>query len=271
LARKFVISPTKLRTYYTCAAMYRLEYVERLGRFYHRARAGYAFGHSLHRALDAFHLAGGAESVTAEDLARSLDAVWVEKGYGTEAEAATFRTEGLRILEEYHAVQRAAAADAARGEAPPLPSLLFTEKTLRIDLSADVALSGRIDRVDQHHDGSLEIVDYKSGRESVSESDVKDSLALGIYQLLLKQKYPDRRVLATLVALRSGASASYEMSDAERQALLEECLETGETLRTRDWESVLPVVNDHCPHCDFLPHCTRFWESQMRLDARSPP
>jgi hypothetical protein len=46
---RFVVSPTRLRIYLTCAAKYRLEYVDKLGRFYHRARAGYAFGHSLHR------------------------------------------------------------------------------------------------------------------------------------------------------------------------------------------------------------------------------
>jgi hypothetical protein len=29
------------------------------------------------------------------------------------------------------------------------------------------------------------------------------------------------------------------------------------------------VVNDHCPHCDFLPHCARFWRKQAR--AGGPP
>jgi len=88
LPRKFVISPTKLRTFQQCPMMYRLEYVERLGRLYHRARAGHAFGHSLHRALDAFHNAGGADAVSAEELTTSLETVWIAKGYeGTEQEA----------------------------------------------------------------------------------------------------------------------------------------------------------------------------------------
>jgi RecB family exonuclease len=149
-------------------------------------------------------------------------------------------------------------------ETPPPPKVLFTEKTLRTDLSPDVALSGRIDRVDEHHDGALEIVDYKSGRESVSEEDVSGSLALRIYQLLLKRKYPDRRVFATLVALRTGSQASHETSVVEQENLAAECLETGEIIRNKDWENTLPVVNDHCPYCDFLPHCTRFWKQQGR-------
>lgn len=273
MPRKFVISPTKLRTYRLCPAKYRLEYIDKVGKFYHRAQAGHAFGHSLHRALDAFHNAGGTETVSAEQLTAALDTVWIAKGYQGEEQAAAYREEGVRILQQYHEATAARVTAHAEKpeEAPPPPKLLFTEKTLRVDLSPDVALSGRVDRVDEHHDGSLEIVDYKSGRETVTEEDVAKSLALGIYQLLLKQNMPDRRVFATLVALRTGARASWELDDEQRAHLAAECLEDGEAIRTKDWENVLPVVNDHCPYCDFLPHCTRFWKKQARLEGTPVP
>lgn len=268
MPRKFIISPTKLRTYYQCPAKYRLEYVDKVGKFYHKARAGYAFGHSLHRALDAFHHAGGTEAVTQETLTASLESVWVAKGYAGEEQEAAFREEAVRILTDYH---KAEQAQAALPDAPPPPKLLFTEKTLRLDLSPDVALSGRIDRVDEHADGALEIVDYKSGRTEVSEQDVQHALAMNIYQLLVKQKMPDRRVFATIVALRTGAKASHEQTETERAELQAECLESGETLRTKDWENVLPVVNPHCPHCDFLPHCSKFWRKQARQNGTPVP
>jgi putative RecB family exonuclease len=246
-----------------CPMEYRLEYIEKVGRFYHRARAGHAFGHSLHRALDAFHNAGGIETLTAEQLTSSLESVWIEKGYTDSEQQTAYREEGLRILQEYHAAQIAAVTEAPP-DAPPPPHLLFTEKTLRIQLTSDIALSGRIDRIDEHHDGALEIVDYKSGRETVSEEDVAKSLALGIYQILLKHHYPERRVFATLVALRTGAQASWELSDTEREELTAECRETAEIIKNKDWEGVLPVLNDHCPYCDYLPNCERFWRKQAR-------
>lgn len=270
MPRKFVVSPTKLRMYRACPAKYRLEYIDKVGKFYHRARAGYAFGHSLHRALDAFHNAGGTEAVSADTLAQSLETVWVGKGYSGEEQEAAFRDEGVRILQEYHKAQETARVNAPP-DAPPPPHLLFTEKTLRVDLSPDVALSGRVDRVDEHHDGALEIVDYKSGRETVEPEDVQESLAMSVYQLLLKHKYPDRRVLATIVALRTGIRASHEQTPDERDHLQAECLEEGEQIRTRDWENVLPVVNPHCPYCDFLPHCTQFWRKQARRDGTPVP
>jgi putative RecB family exonuclease len=259
LARKFVISPTKLRTFRQCPAKYRLEYIDKMGRIYHRARAGHAFGHSLHRALDAFHNAGGSVAVTAEELTASLEQVWISSGYEGTAQEVAYQEEAARILQEYHATHLA-QQEAVTGDAPPPPHLLYTEKTLRMDLSPDIALSGRIDRVDEHHDGSLEIVDYKSGITSVTEEDVAKSLAMSIYQLLLKNQMPDRKVFATLVALRTGQRASWELTTEQRDDLKADALETAEELRNKDWENVLPVVNDHCPYCDFLPYCTRFWK-----------
>lgn len=272
MARKFVISPTKLRIFYRCPAEYRLEYIDKLGKFYHRARAGFAFGHSLHRVLETFHEAGGAESVNAEQLTANLETAWVAKGYSGEQEETAFREEATRILTDYHTAQVAQAQVAkaeaeARGEAPPEPPrLLFSEKTLRLDLTPEIALSGRVDRVDEHLalGGALEIVDYKSGRMEVDPEDVSGSVAMNTYQAILKKQFPDRRVFATIVALRSGASASHEMSDEEREAFLAECQETGEEIKNKDWEQVLPVLNDHCPYCDFLPYCEKFWRRQQR-------
>lgn len=272
MPRKFVISPTKLRIWNRCHAEYRLEYIDKIGKFYHKARAGFAFGHSLHRALETFHSAGGVETVDAETLTESLGAAWVAKGYAGEEEETAFKQEAGRILSDYHAAQvtrteTAKQEAATRGELPPEPPRFFlAEKALRMDLTPDIALTGRVDRVDEHPalGGALEIVDYKSGRSEVAAEDVAGAIAMTTYQAILKHLHPARRVFATIVALRTGASASYELGDEERAAFLAEATEQGETIRTKDWENVLPVLNDHCPYCDFLPHCERFWARERR-------
>ena len=272
MPRKFVISPTKLRIFSRCPAEYRLEYIDKIGRFYHRARAGFAFGHSLHRALETFHAAGGADAVTPETLAETLETAWIAKGYAGDTEEAGFKAEGIRILADYHAVQveQKQVADAEAQEKneplPEPPRLFLAEKALRLDLTPDIALTGRVDRVDEHpaQNNALEIVDYKSGRSTVTPGDVSESVAMNTYQAILGTNHPDRRVFATIVALRTGASASYEMSADERESFLADVTETGEIIRTKDWENVLPVINDHCPYCDFLPHCETFWARRRR-------
>lgn len=83
---------------------------------------------------------------------------------------------------------------------------------------------------------------------------------MGIYQALLKHHHPERRVFATIIALRTGSQASHEQTPEEREWLLADCLETAETIRNKDWDGVLPVLNEHCPDCDYRPHCERFWK-----------
>ncbi|MFM7323151.1 MAG: RecB family exonuclease, partial [Armatimonadota bacterium] len=242
-----------------CATQYRLEYIDRLGRIFHRPRAGFSFGTSLHRTLEVFHAAGGPAAVSPEELAETLSRSWIREGYASAQDEQEHRTEALRIVDAWHA---AAVERAARTDLPPEPTLLYAEKTLRMPLFEGVDLSGRVDRVDEHHDGALEIVDYKSGRSEVSEEDVAGSRALGIYQLLLRNLHPDRRVYATLVALRTGASASHELGDDAAAELTEACADAGRTILAKDWDSVQPEPCDHCPNCDYLPYCQRHWRAR---------
>ena len=185
--RKFTVSPTKLRTFYQCPAKYKLEYIEKLGRFYRKPRAGFSFGASLHNVLEQFHAQGGAESVTVETLTETLAAKWQSQGYKDAQQEQTYKAEAVKILETYH-------ARAVEVPVSEIPTLLYAEKTLNAPLSPEIVLSGRVDRVDEHHDGALEIVDYKSGREVVEPEHVAGALAMSIYQALLKHHHPDRRV-----------------------------------------------------------------------------
>ena len=260
MQRMFTLSPTKLRTFRACPTKYRLEYIEKLGRFYRRPRAGFSFGATLHNVLEEFHAKGGALAVPAERLTEALAEKWQSQGYESRDQETAYKLEAERILSVYYAAAEKAAQEIAP-DAPPAPHVLLTEKTLSQNLSPEVKLSGRIDRVDEHFDGSLEIVDYKSGRESVTEEDVREALAMNVYQALVKHAYPDRDVKATIVALRTGASASHSLTDEECTELLAECLDTGEYLLRKDWDGVLPVLNEHCPDCDYRPHCERYWKT----------
>ena len=236
--------------------MYRLEYVEKVGRFYHKARAGFTFGSTLHQALQTFHEDGGSAAVSAPELVAKMETVWQSQGYESAEHEAEHKVEAVRILETYH------AASEARAEATT-PFLI--EKMLKWDMGLFV-LTGRIDRIDEHlNDGALEIVDYKSGRRSVSEEDVKSALAMSVYQLLTKRNNPDRRVYATIHALRGGVTASATYSDEEMSVLEDDLRGIGTLILETDFEAVQPVpLPEECPYCDFLPLCTRAWKREGR-------
>src|ERR1700712_706617 len=108
--RKPELSPTRIKTFLACRMMYRLDYVEKVGRFYHRARAGYTFGSTLHQALQNFHEEGGSAVVSAPELVARLETVWQSQGYESAVQEQAHKEEAAQILQTYHAASEARAS-----------------------------------------------------------------------------------------------------------------------------------------------------------------
>jgi putative RecB family exonuclease len=254
--RKLQLSPTRIATYLACRVMYRYDYIDKIGKFYHKSRAGNSFGATLHQALQQFHEAGGARVESADQLSGRAMSTWRPFGFADAAEEAAHKELAIEVLQKYHvsAIER---ADTTR--------VFLTEKQVKYDLNL-FSLAGRVDRIDEHlSDGALEIVDFKSGRSEITEEDVRSALAMSIYQLIVKRLYPDRRVFATIIALRSGMSASAELSDTELSTWEGDIVEIGREILEKDWDAVRPVLlPDICPTCDFLSRCTRYWDRMER-------
>src|SRR5260370_27155434 len=99
--RKPILRPTKINTYLECAVKYRYIYLDKIGRFYMRARPGYSFGSTLHQALQTFHQEGGIRSP--EQLVERYEEGWISAGYESKEQEAEFRQAGVEIVEAYHA------------------------------------------------------------------------------------------------------------------------------------------------------------------------
>jgi putative RecB family exonuclease len=253
VSRKPTLSPTKLTTYLACPVKYRWTYVDDRGRWYLRAKSYYSFGTTLHRAIERFHAAGGVGLETSEQLAALYDESWIDAGFRSADEMAEAYGDGKEILERYVAKQRSH---------PQKARALYTERLFKLDLGM-FRLVGRVDRVDEHEDGTLEIVDYKSGRSCIDPEQVVSDLAMACYQLLVKSEFPDRPVTATLCALRSGESASWSMPEDEYDTLREDLRVLGEEILNRDYFEIVPTAKPLCSTCDFLPLCRKHEEFQQ--------
>ena len=230
---------------------YRYVYVDKIGRFYFKARAGYSFGSTLHQVLQTFHEGGAQQAPT--ELMEQVESRWISAGYDTPEQEKEFREAGSVIIQQYHA-KAISRVDAG-------VETLFTEKTISTDMGA-FKLSGRVDRIDRHPDGTLEIIDYKSGRTEISAEEVRSNLAMSIYQLILAKNYPGIRVLATIHALRSGAEATAERTENELVEFEQDILNIGTEILSRDFEGVEPARIDYCAWCEFLPRCERWFRQQ---------
>lgn len=242
---KPTISPTKITTYLACPVRFRWTYLDRRGKPYLRAKSYFSFGSSLHRVLERFHDEGDVGVSGIDDVLTAYEESWIDAGYNSAEEMAESFGEGRDILERYvreHALKPAEA------------KTLFVEKQFRQDFGEFVLL-GRVDRVDEYPDGTLEIVDYKSGREAVEADQVANDVAMGCYQLLLRHKFPGRPVRARIHALRSGTSAIASFTDEEAAAFEADVRQIGLEIVTEDFYERKPVMKPICAHCDFLPLC----------------
>src|SRR5206468_7095706 len=65
-------------------------------------------------------------------------------------------------------------------EVDPRTEPIGVERTVSAPTSA-LVLSGRVDRIDERPDGSVVVVDYKTGRRPPADDDARASLALAVY------------------------------------------------------------------------------------------
>ena len=250
--RKPTLSPSKITTYLACPVKYRWTYVDDRGKWYLRSKSYYSFGTTLHRVLQKFHDAGDSGVTTQAEVLAAYEESWIDAGFSSAEEMAEAFGEGKQILTRH--VQK-------QLERTTPTRTLFVERQFRWDMG-EFALIGRVDRVDEYEDGTLEIVDYKSGRETVSQEEVASDIAMSCYQLLLRKKFPDRPVKATILALRTGESCSHAMTDQEIEEFERDIHTLGLEILNEEYEELTPIYKPLCFHCDFTPLCRKHPEFQ---------
>lgn len=247
MAAKPTLSPTKLTTFLACPVRYRWTFVDPRGKFYIRAKSCFSFGTSLHRVLERFHDSGDTGVETVHEAMAALEESWIESGFSSPEEMAEAYAEGQAIVERHveEAAKRSVSANT-----------ILVEHSMKLEFP-NFTILGRLDRVDEHADGTLEVIDYKSGRSEVTEDDVATDLAMAIYQLMLATANPGRPVRATILALRTGSQASASLSREELESLRNDLETLGDAILAEDHRARIPVYKPLCSRCDFTALCRR--------------
>jgi putative RecB family exonuclease len=247
VARKPTMSPSRMTTYLACPVKYRWTYIDPRGRWYLKSRSYYSFGSSLHKVLERFHDEGDVGVTTVAQAVAAVEESWIDAGYGSAEEMAEAMGEGREMVERY--VEEVISQEKEG-------KTIFVEKSLSMEFDR-FRLLGRVDRIDELPDGTLEIFDYKTGRSTVDESELDGDIALGCYQLLLKQLYPMSPVKATIIALRSGARGSTSLSDDALVAFQRDIEALGNEILDTEFEELVPVGKPLCIGCDFIALCKK--------------
>lgn len=257
--------PTQLQTYQQCPRKYFYSRDKDIKAKYAKASPAMHLGNAVHDALQLFFDISKVPvaSRTYERLCGLFREAWAGRGLfarnlykQTEAREQAFGKDrdsekawgekGLNILFRFF--------QTADVKAVPLTAEQFHE----ILLAPDVTLGGKIDRIDRNPDGSLVVLDYKTGKppyKQSPESLAKDDLQLAAYAVLVTKKFRGKVARCDYLFLDHELRLGYEPTDdllAEKEA---EILALCRTILAD--ETFEPTPNNLCPWCDFRPICPK--------------
>jgi DNA helicase-2/ATP-dependent DNA helicase PcrA len=166
------LSYTQVDTYLRCPQMFQYRFVFRLPT---RPKPQMQFGRILHEALkDALGSIEREKPLTWAMVDSAYVAAWARERFCAPEQAPSLQDLGRTYLRRAFD-----AGDLSK------PLLLEQPFSLRVD---GLRLTGRIDRVDRHPDGSYEVIDYKTG-SAKRAADLQRDLQLGVYALAAREVF----------------------------------------------------------------------------------
>jgi putative RecB family exonuclease len=247
--RLFSCTPSKLGAYEDCPRRYRYSYVDRPAPPKGPPWAHNSLGASVHTALRSWYMLP-AEQRDKGRLPVLLKATWVGEGYRDEAQEREVFRRALAWLESY--VDGLDPADEPVG----------VERVVAARTEV-LALSGRVDRVDQRGD-ELVIVDYKTGRSEPTRDDARGSRALALYAVAAERVFRRRCRTVELHHLPTGTVAAHQHTDESLARHLRRAEDTARDIVAAEQALAGGVAPDEafpaqpgvgCSWCDFRRSC----------------
>ena len=141
------------------------------------------FGDIIHKSLEQFFSASArAEKILPKNNLLEAFGKEIAQTYFTEKDEEKFRERGEKLLAEYYDAYSASWSHKVKTE-------LHFKRNFELDNRETLRLSGFIDKVEENDDGTIHIVDYKTGRgfsEKTKEEKADYERQIVFYNLLLE-------------------------------------------------------------------------------------
>jgi RecB family exonuclease len=256
--RLFTCTPSKLGTFEDCPRRYRYAYVDRPAPQKGPPWAHNSLGASVHNALRGWYALDPGHRDAAK-LPGLLKASWTSEGYRDDAQEREAFRKALGWLEAYIA------------SLDPADEPVGIERVVAARTEI-LALSGRVDRVDQRGD-ELVIVDYKTGRSELTSDDARGSRALALYAYAAERVFRRRCRKVELHHLPSGTVATHEHTEESLGRHLRRAEDTARDIVAGEAavatgkpadEVFPPAPGAICSWCDYRRVCPSGGEAQPR-------
>lgn len=232
------ISYSALKSYEQCPLQYKFSYIDRLPR---KDSIHLYFGNQIHDALD-FMLKDSRQVKPLDGILKYFSRGW-EIGKFKEIKDEEYIKRGSYILTRFHAKFN-----------PRSQTVLETEQYFSAPLEHH-EITGLIDRLDRLPDGSLEIIDYKTGKIH-SQQDITKNLQLTFYHHAIQTRFPEeKQIKLSLHFLEAGQKFSSSRDSDAVAALAHEINSVADEIQIGSYQ---PKPNRLCPWCDYTEICPAY-------------
>ncbi len=243
-------SYSQLSTFQSCPRQYQYSYLYKIPQ---PPSGALSFGSTMHNTLQEFYIVVGQskqaslftdfnEDLSLDRLLEIYESKWMSGGYESKAHMEASKERGKGILKLFY-------THFQEG----IPAIEFLEKGFKLKIG-DYTISGRIDRADKRADGTLEIVDYKTGK-SKSQKDVDNDMQLKIYAMAAKECFNQPASKLTLYFLDDDLKVSTEPDDEKLEKARAEIVEVADQINQSDFEATPSKFK--CGFCAYRKICDR--------------
>ncbi|MEA2419143.1 MAG: ATP-dependent helicase UvrD/PcrA [Thermoleophilaceae bacterium] len=229
-----MLSASDIETYRLCPLKYKFARVFRIPQ---EPSINQRFGIVVHQVLERFHVTGGG---SLDQLMQLFEAAWRRSGFGESNDDLQFRERAVAALRRYWELDR-------ERESEPVSF----ERSFSFHIGPHL-LRGRVDRVDRHPDGSLELIDYKTGKAK-TEADLREDVQLSIYQMGAREAWGLETAAQSYYYVLENEKVPVAHSEEELERVRGTVTDIGERIMAHRFEPKPSF--ELCSFCDYRIIC----------------
>lgn len=251
---------TQLKAFETCPYQYKFAHILKIPT---KGNASFSFGKTMHSALQKFFekvqelnavqqadlfstpqkkVTAGIQIPSLEYLLELYEAAWIDEWYQNKKQKEEYFEKGKKILKDFY--------ERGKGEWA-VPKFLETGFHIKI---GECLLRGQIDRVDPLPDGTVELIDYKTGKPKTAE-DLKlaDKEQLFIYQMAAEETLREKVSRLSFYYLEDNTKVTFLGAEPDLQKIKKKIVDEIREIAVSDFPANPSAYS--CPHCDFRDIC----------------
>ncbi len=247
------LSPSSISAFHQCRQRYKFLYIDKLGDKYGKPRPYFTMANHVHATVKDFLRLQPVQLRTVANIEKLLQHNWqrYRVGFRDNKDEMRWREKAVAQLKGF--------IDNYDVTVHPL----MMEEFMEVEITRGLRLRGRLDRVDREPDGSLHIIDYKTGNMPPEV----DWTQLELHALILSKHAQQPISKVSYLYLRPSIMQSIPISVERLFRVHWELLNTAKKISRE--QKFRPNLGLWCGNCDFISICPGREKAESLVGAKS--